>query len=87
MVPGSGAVAFGRQKEPKFQDKAPCFIGFIRPVVKAGKKDRCAGILGTVKDWDKRFELGRQLKFEEEIASPTSDQISCSGPKHQSKWF
>lgn len=31
-------------------------------------EDRGAGILGTAKDWEMRVDLGRQLKFPEEIA-------------------
>ena len=57
-----------KQKGAKAQDKGPRFIGFLRPGEKAGKQDRCAGILGTAKDWEMRVDLGRQLKFPEEIA-------------------
>lgn len=52
----------------KAQDKGHRFIGFLRPGEKAGKEDRCSGILGTAKDWEMRLDLGRQLKFPEEIA-------------------
>lgn len=57
-----------KRKGTKAQDKGPRFIGFLRPGEKAGKQDRCAGILGTAKDWEMRVDLGRQLKFPEEIA-------------------
>ena len=57
-----------KQKRTTAQDNGPHVIGFLRPEEKAGKEDRCSGILGTAKDWEMRVDLGRQLKFPEEIA-------------------
>ncbi len=57
-----------KRKRTKVQDKGPRFIGFLRPGEKAGKEDRCSGILGTAEDWEMRVDLRRQLKFPEEIA-------------------
>lgn len=55
-------------KRTKGQDRGPHFICFLRPEEKAGKEERCLGILGTAEDWEMILDLGRQLKFPEEIA-------------------
>ncbi|KAG1953648.1 hypothetical protein F2P79_009189 [Pimephales promelas] len=58
-----------KRKRSKAQDRGPRFICFLRPGEKAGKEDRCLGIIGTAEDWEMRVDLGRKLKFPEEIAA------------------
>lgn len=66
-------LADGLEKERKRKgteahDKGPHFISFLRSGEKVGMEDRGAGILGMAKGWEMRVDLGRQLKFPEEIA-------------------
>lgn len=74
-----------KRKRTKAQYKGPCFIGLLRPGEKAGKEDSSAGILGMAEDWEMRVDLGRQLKFPEEIAITSSqpDIVLWSQAKKQ----
>lgn len=74
-------LAEGVEKERKLKNtkllvKGPGFISFLKPGEKADKEAGYAGIFATETDWEMRVDLGRQLKFPEEIAPPPHQPLT-----------
>ena len=49
--------------------QGPCFINFVKPGETGPGAPKQEGVLATAKDWELRVDLGKQLKFPDDIAT------------------